>query len=177
MWTQAQLEDKIEQRLEQKRECMIFHATKWAKQGKLLHCNCLHSLLKAGYNVWQTLWNDSSSTNSTKILKTKLVSFSELLNCKTRLWKACSYCWLNVPEIMWIVLWLFYSENFAFCYSSMQTFLQNNVSDVFKYFIASNLKIALAEVTQLYPFLLTVPTTSVSIKQSFCALKKVHNET
>lgn len=36
---------------------------------------------------------------------------------------------------------------------------------------------ALPQVIKLNPLSLTIPTTSVSVKQSFSALKMVHNET
>lgn len=56
-------------------------------------------------------------------------------------------------------------------------FLQSNFSNLFKYFIAWNLQMALPQVTKLNSLLLTISTASVSVKQSFPALKKVHNET
>jgi hypothetical protein len=56
-----------------------------------------------------------------------------------------------------------------------EEFLQSNFSNLLKYLIASNLNTALPELIKLSAFLLTIPTTGTSGKQSFSIFKNIHN--
>jgi hypothetical protein len=52
--------------------------------------------------------------------------------------------------------------------------LQNNVLDLLKYLITSEVSMASSEVTKLSSLLLTIPTTSMSVEWAFFSLKRAH---
>jgi hypothetical protein len=53
-------------------------------------------------------------------------------------------------------------------------FLRNNILHLFSYLNASNLSTPLPGVTKLLTFILTIPTTSAAVKQSFYFLKNIY---
>jgi hypothetical protein len=119
------------------------------------------------------LWNDQYYTKIVDQLvlwnsETKIVFTSRLWKLWTVFW-SLNYCfWIiflnHMDSILKTELYIIYSQ---------ERFLLTNIWDFFKYLITSNLSMILPEVTELFFLLLTILITSVLLKLSFSALKRV----
>lgn len=89
--------------------------------------------------------------------QTKISFSSKILNLQTLLWKGVKI------EIIWMVFWFHTSQNFPLFIS--EEFFQSNISYL-NYFIAFNLSAAFSKIWEWPALLLTIQTTSVSIKQA-----------
>lgn len=106
------------------------------------------------------------------------------------LWKSrTEVCFTSRPLKLWTLPWKIYElllESYGLYFRSLflktdqsindllDKFFLCNVSDLLKFLITSNLSMASPQITKLSAALLTIPTTSMSVMQSFSVLKRAH---
>jgi hypothetical protein len=123
------------------------------------------------------LWNQQYERAGDQLIPQNcqtVINFFPLLDLdKVLLPKVSSFCIWVIAEVMQTIFWLSFFENWTFHYLFIGRIFISNISDL-RYFIISNLNTVLPEITKWSASLLTIPTTIVSVKHAFCALKRAH---